>query len=316
MDTRVHVCCMMQNALNWRSRYRNYEMFHDFITHSKGFPQLYTAEIAFGDTPHVITRADEPWHNLQLRTDCELWNKEGAIDLLIQRLPADAEYIAWFDADVTLTDNCWAKHVVDLLQHYDVVQLFSHTQDLGTSFQPVGPILKSYYYRYVEECGRDMYKLNKNKEMITGLAWAARKSVLSKVGMLPDWCVMSSCDRHIAAGFIGNIEDSFGHGKIGLNKNFVDKTVSWGQRAYNVVRGNVSYLPGLLLHYWHGERRNRGYVDRWKLMRDYDFNPDTDIVRDYQGLYRWAGNKPALRDAFRELLHHRNEDEQGEKLLP
>lgn len=311
MNNKLYVCCMLQNALGWKSRLRNYHTFRRFIEQSDN-AVLCTAEIAYGDHPHILPHSS---YHLELRTDCEIWNKEGALNLLMQRLPPDAEYIAWFDADVTLTDPKWVINTIELLQHYDVVQLFSHTQDLGASHQPIGPILQSYYYRYVSE-GHDLNKLNKNKEMITGLAWAARKSVLSKIGMLPDWCVFSSCDRHIAAGFIGNIENSFGHGIQGLTPSYLEKCRSWGIRANSIVKGNVSYLPGMLLHYWHGERKNRGYVDRWKIMRDFAFDPDEDIVKDWQGLYRLSDNKPGLRDAFRVTLRLRNEDDPGDKLLP
>jgi hypothetical protein len=308
MNRQLFVLCMFQNALDWKSRVRNYETFAANIVHSGAL--LYTAEIAFGDRGYDVTDGDNPNH-LRLRTDCELWNKEGAINLLIQRLPRDAEYIAWLDADVVFTRPDWVDATVDLLQEYDVIQMFSHTQDLGSSFQPSGPILQSYYHKYVT-VGRDTNKLTKN-DWITGLAWASKKSVLSKIGMLPDWCVFSSCDRHIAAGFLGTMETSF---RGDLRPEYTNRCNQWGQRAYEAVKGNVSYLPGLLLHYWHGERKKRGYAERWNLMADYGFNPDLDIVKDWQGLYRFTNHNPRLQEAFKQLLRTRNEDEPGEVLIP
>jgi len=308
-NRKLYVLTMYQNALGWKSRRRNYEIFAKHVQASGA--ELWTAEIAFGDHFYEVTYRDDP-HHLRLRTDCELWNKEGAINLLIQRLPEDAEYIAWLDADVVFTRPDWVDATMDLLQHYDVVQLFSHTQDLGASCQPVGKILLSYYYRYVM-LGRDWDALCKNKEMITGLAWASKKSVLSKIGMLPDWCVFSSCDRHIAAGFLGEMESTF---RGELSEAYKNKCRVWGNHAHSVVRSNVGYLPGLLLHYWHGERVKRGYVDRWKLMSDFRFDPNVDIVKDHQGLYRFASKNSGLIDSFRTLLRTRNEDEQGEVLIP
>jgi hypothetical protein len=308
MNNTLYVLTMYQNALGWRARYNNYQIFRKQFECMPRV-ELYTAEIAFGNAPYMITNADYA-KNLQLRTDCELWNKEGAINLLFRLLPADAEYIAWVDADVVWTRPDWATETVRLLQQYDVIQMFSHTQDLGSSYQPSGPILKSYYYRYVES-GRDIKSLN--EEWITGLAWASKKSVLSKIGMLPDWCVFSSCDRHIAAGFLGTMEESF---RGQLTKSYMHKCQLWGDRACNVVQKNVSYLPGLLLHYWHGERKKRGYAERWQVMEDNHFDPDRDLVRDHQGLYRLTDGNMKLRDDFRMLLRERNEDEQGEYLLP
>lgn len=311
MNNTLYVLCMVQNALGYKSRIRNYEIFKQQMR--RPGIALYTAEIAFGDAPHVIrpeTYGDMASHYLQLRTDCELWNKDGALNLLAQRLPEDAEYIVWADADVVWTRPDWVQETIRLLQQYDVIQMFSHTQDLGASCQPVGKILLSYYYRYVV-CGRDFNTLRRNKEMITGLAWASKKSILSRVGMFPDWCVLSSGDRHMAAGFLGEMGSSF---KGNLTEEYKLKCIRWGERARDVVQGNISYLPGLLLHYWHGERNNRGYLKRWDVMST--FNPETDIVKDWQGLYRWTDRNPKLRDKFRMLMRERNEDEQGEVLIP
>lgn len=312
VNNTLYVLCMIQNSLGWKARKRNYDIFKRQMNRPN--VKLYTAEIAFGNAQYEVTppnfiETPDPQY-LHLRTDCELWNKEGAINLLIQRLPEDAEYIAWMDADVVFTRPDWAEETVRLLQQYDVIQMFSHTQDLGSSFQPSGPILKSYYYRYVEE-GRNADKMH--KEWITGLAWASKKSVLSKIGMLPDWCVFSSCDRHIAAGFLGIMGKSF---REILTDAYMKKCLLWGDRAYSVIKGNVSYMPGLLLHYWHGDRKKRGYVDRWNVMADHNFDPDVDIVKDWQGLYRFSGNNPKLEEAFKQLLRTRNEDEPGEVLIP
>jgi hypothetical protein len=46
------------------------------------------------------------------------------------------------------------------------------------------------------------------------------------------------------------------------------------------------------------------------------FNPELDIVKDWQGLYRFTDHNPQLREAFRMLMRTRNEDEQGEVLIP
>ncbi len=40
----------------------------------------------------------------------------------------------------------------------------------------------------------------------------------------------------------------------------------------------------------------------------WDFNPATDIARDYQGLWRWTGNKPGLRDDVARYFIERSED--------
>jgi hypothetical protein len=60
---------------------------------------LYTFEVAFGGREFEITEPNNPRH-LQLRASSELWRKENALNLMAQRLPAEAQYLAWIDADV------------------------------------------------------------------------------------------------------------------------------------------------------------------------------------------------------------------------
>ena len=36
----------------------------------------------------------------------------------------------------------------------------------------------------------------------------------------------------------------------------------------------------------------RAYGERWTLLRKWNFNPATDIARDYQGLWRWTETSP------------------------
>jgi len=96
---RLHVVTMLENPLRWRSRYSNYWMFERECQAARAI--LYTAEVAFGERHFEVTQASNPRH-LQLRTTSEIWHKENALNLLIQRLPAEAKYIAWIDADVSI----------------------------------------------------------------------------------------------------------------------------------------------------------------------------------------------------------------------
>jgi hypothetical protein len=44
------------------------------------------------------------------------------------------------------------------------------------------------------------------------------------------------------------------------------------------------------------------------VLRDNDYDPRTDIARDWQGVYQLTGNKPRLRDQIRAYFRDRNED--------
>ena len=52
----------------------------------------------------------------------------------------------------------------------------------------------------------------------------------------------------------------------------------------------------------------RQYGTRWQILKDHRFDPLVDLVRDHQGLWAWAGNKPHLEYDAREYMLSRDED--------
>ncbi len=112
---------MISNPVRYASRYRLYE---GFVGQNAGpHAQFWTVEVAYGDRPFIITQAGNP-HHLQLRTNCELWHKENALNLLFAHVVAacpDAAYFAWVDADLTFVRPDWAFERLQQLQHFQVV---------------------------------------------------------------------------------------------------------------------------------------------------------------------------------------------------
>ena len=79
----------------------------------------------------------------------------------------------------------------------------------------------------------------------------------------------------------------------------------------------MGHIDNPAIHFFHGSKYNRAYGDRWGILLKHQFDPTTDLVRDWQGLYRWAGNKPGLRDDVMHYFINREEDGglTGETLL-
>jgi hypothetical protein len=73
----------------------------------------------------------------------------------------------------------------------------------------------------------------------------------------------------------------------------------------------VGYIPGTLLHNFHGAKRNRFYLDRWKILTQNAYDPETDIKADWQGLWQLEDTDDRqikLRDEIRQYFRARNED--------
>ena len=62
------------------------------------------------------------------------------------------------------------------------------------------------------------------------------------------------------------------------------------------------------MHYFHGNKADRKYQDRWKILVDNQFDPLVDIYKDSNGLWQLDDTKIKLRDSIRRYFRERNED--------
>ncbi len=95
----------------------------------------------------------------------------------------------------------------------------------------------------------------------------------------------------------------------------------WMRSFHEDVRGHVGYLPGTVAHLWHGERDNRRYAERLRILTRFEFDPQTDLRLSTEGLWEWTGRKPELEHSVREYFRSRREDgstmrSEGRKGLP
>ncbi len=314
----LDVCTMISNPVRYSSRYR---LFHQFRSQNEG-PHIrhWTVEVAYGNRPFAVTEADNPRH-LQLRTSTELWHKENALNLLfahVLRHQPDAEYFAWVDADVTFARPDWAYETIQQLQHYQVVQMFSHCVDLGPRYEPAGPLRNSFVWMYYNEPRPEPvasqgamrtagggYGYTKAGYWHPGFAWAARRSALDALGCLLDHCIVGSADWHMAACLIGEGEKTISRQ---LHPHYKREVLAWQDRANAHIRGNIGYVEGLLAHHWHGRKVDRHYTDRWRILVDNGFDPVADLKRDAQGLLQLTERNRGLRDGIRTYFRSRNED--------
>lgn len=335
----LYVLTMLENPLRWRSRYQNYSQFERMVEESGAI--LYTAEVALGGRKFEVTTPDNPQH-LQLRTQCEFWHKENALSLLAARLPASCKYLATFDADIEFARRDWAQEILHQLQHYDVIQPFSHALNLGADDEPTDySPPHSFLYQWTHSgiaphaeafmADRPVRWTTKGVEkkdttVITGessfsfsagmgveawhpgLAWAYRKSAWDTLGGPMDWLPTGSGDWHMANALIGQLMDCLDHRHTASYKR---NCQIWQDRAIEVrdnPNGGLGCMPGLLLHRFHGTHRNRQYEHRHKFVINVEFDPDLDLKRDWQGLWQLTARSPKLRDGLRDYARMRDED--------
>ncbi len=267
-----------------------------------GVIHLHVVEIQNGNRQFQVTEQNNPYH-IQLRTNDEMWIKENAINLAINRLTPNFpnwKYVAWIDADIEFVRKDWVEETIEELQVSSVVQLFQTAVDIGPEGQALDTH-KGFMYSY----WNSLPEKNNYSTWHPGYAWAATKDSLSNLGLLIDGAILGAGDRHMAMCLIGKGKDSV-HGK--LHPDYRDMVMSWQLRANQYIKKRVGYVKGNILHYWHGRKKDRGYHDRWQILIKHQYSPYRHVYRDWQGVWQFDLDAFDLRNDIKKYFRSRNED--------
>lgn len=314
---KLHVVTCISNPVRFKSRYKLYREFAERMLKEPDVI-FWTAELAFGDRPHEITDYRNPNH-LQVRSPDELWHKENLQNLMVERIPDDGLPIAFIDADVIFMNPHWVRETVEQLEHYEVVQMFSQSIDLGPNYGLVkGETRIGMAYSFTQgipaaewvSTGYDQRQLKTGGHC--GYAWAWRRSAFNTVGGLFDRSFVGASDWFMACGLMGEIDIAI---PGNAHPNFRRRLLEWGERARG-LRRNVGYVEGLLGHYWHGPKSQRGYFWRNSILETELVDPDVDLIVDAQGVHHLNDDGTdrymRIRNNFRNYFRSRNEDSMEE----
>jgi hypothetical protein len=328
----LYVITTLFNPIRFKSRWKHYQRFAQYVQDSGGV--LYTVEASFGEREEAVAEyaphktidprrawTDCPSRYTRVRTSSELWVKENLINIGISRLPPDWKYVAWIDADVMFARPNWVGETIQQLQHYKVLQMFSEVADLGPRYAtiqrhrgfawcyhhgipPQQQMPGGYYYQPLPDVEQPTHIM-----WHPGFAWAARREAIEDLGGLMDFAILGAADNHMANSLIGNGAHSV-HAKI--HPVYRARVLSWQEKADRHIRRNLGYVSGLLVHYWHGRKVDRRYWDRWKILTELQYNPDTDIQFDWNGVLKLTDRGDhrsiQLRDRIMQYFRQRNED--------
>ena len=90
---------------------------------------------------------------------------------------------------------------------------------------------------------------------------------------------------------------------------FRSAVLAWERRAAEVVRRDLGFVAGTILHEYHGPKASRQYMSRWRLLITHGYDPAKHVHKNAQGVLELSdAAPPALRDAVREYFAQRDED--------
>lgn len=270
---------------------------------------VWRVEAAFGDRHHEVTQWWHPRH-IQVRTNDEIWNKEALLNVganAIFKHHPTAKYIAWVDADLQFIRPNWVHETVKALEHHVVVQLFGNAIDLNPKYDFMGRA-SGFARLWMEGQKPGDFEKNKTKypmHMHPGYGWAWRTEAWRGVGGMLACGVLGSGDSHMACALVGYPLESVWPD---LHPGYGRTVQAWADLATKYVNGNIGYVDGLIVHHFHGYKEHRGYKTRVDILREHQFNPETDLAfSEKTGMpYLTTGNT-TLRDEITRYMGSRKE---------
>jgi hypothetical protein len=295
----LHVISVISNPIRYRSRTK---LFKEFMARNADSPATHwVIEAVFGEREPEVADRNNPNHII-VRCDSEIWIKENMINKAVSMLPADWKYVMWLDGDVEFVNKNWVSDTLHALQHYSALQPFSHAVDLGPNGESMNTATGFGYCFTKGQNIADKY----GSYFHPGYSWAWRRDAWDAVGGMIDLAICGSGDDHMAKSLIGEADRSM---PKGLHPNYYHMVKTWEDRAVRNVKHNIGYIPGTILHYFHGHKKDRNYWNRWDILKKTQYDPYKDVCKDSQGMLQLNQDNIALRNGLRAYFRERKEDQ-------
>jgi len=300
-DDLAIVACYF-NPCGYRSLKRNLLIFLRRMNERK-LP-VFVAELVFPNQSPILRESDGCTRATHFTGSDVMWHKERLLNLMIARLPARYTKVAWLDTDVIFLDERWYEGASALLEAYDLAQIFDTVHSLDNAGNEIeqGEALSSYIGRGAPD-PFDFRKFRKR----TGLAWAAKRSLLATHGLF-DAMILGGADKYMAIAAYGAADEGATWELRRLTPGLDRAYNAWAQPFHADLRGKVGHLPTTVLQLGHGRLEDRKHLQRSAILREHDFDPATDIAPDTSGVWCWSSDKPSLHRELVDYFASRLED--------
>jgi hypothetical protein len=306
------------NPAGYRNKLENFMIFSEKVRR-QGLPLL-VVECAFGDAAFEVSESSCD-RLVRRRASTVLWQKERLLNIGLDHLPDTCDKVAWLDADVILENDSWMGETARLLETYCVVQPFrtAHWLLKGETRPPIhrpsnlelaeGGWLPGMGYQMTQASDWTEAFKSYTAHGHLGFAWAVRREIIQRHGFY-DAQVLGNGDFVMAHAMYGN--EDFWSGdhwqRHRLSEAMLRHIERWGRPFFQDVRGSVFWVPGRILHLWHGSQEDRLYNQRLDVLKRCNFDPARDMVLEESGCWAWATDRPELREWSRTYFHVRREE--------
>lgn len=278
------------NPTNSQKLKDNYVQFRKSLNHP-----IVTVELAFNDQPFFIEDA------IHIRGSDKniMWQKERLLNIALNSLPKHIDKVAWLDADIIFENENWFKETEQKLDSHPVVQLFESGYEAdGTLSSPNTGIGFGKFKSIADYLSPwpDPFPL-------TGLAWAARREVLSS-GFF-DFSIIGSGDVYQLVAWLNYWNSPT---VLRMTPKLRKQFLLWAWEPAQKVQGNIGFVTGKIQHLNHGSLKHRNYYHRHGMLVKNDFCPMSDLVLDDNNIFKWTAKGSRLEKSIKSYFYNRRVD--------
>ena len=239
--------------------------------------QICVIELLYSTQKNFLKVSNTKFHlQIQYKHDLYLFNKENLINVGVNKLlPSNWKWMAWVDADIEFKDEFWVEKTIKLFKsgNYDVLQLFSICRYLSKHNTP-----QEYFHSSISLLYNPCLLKNK-KYRHPGFAWACSREAYEKMGGLFEYAIIGGGDFIMEACFTNRFQ--LIEKKFRENPDFLNYIHLFYQKVKNF---SCNFLNILIEHHYHGERKNRMYVNRNEIILKNKFSPEKDMIKPFENL--------------------------------
>ena len=111
----------------------------------------------------------------------------------------------------------------------------------------------------------------------------------------------------MAFSFINRCEESYPAAMKPI-ESIQKRLEEWQQKVLPFTNSKIGFAPISVQHNWHGNKSDRAYVERWKILLEENFNPTEDLTYNKDGVMEFSNSGKRFEAKLADYFIARKED--------
>jgi len=247
-----------------------------------------------------------------------MWQKESLLNIALESIPPNCEYLAWLDSDIIFSDPKWPERARVLLKNNDFIQLFdkvNYVPKLASKSFSIDQ-LKIMPVDHIDismlkalETKPNLYSLSKKfSNTLTfevngnpGMALASKLETI-KAHKFYDKNIVGGADTILIGSILNKLADVFPCRPY----TYMHRTdiQNYGDKI-SIKKYKSTYLHETIYHLWHGELLQRQYASRYNILINHNYDPTNHIISQPNMPLKWKNAPDGLKSDIYQYMYSR-----------